>query len=137
MILLIIISNNILLSLPIALTNHFIPDGSLFWYTKSHLSIVGNCLSYIALLKSTLATILFFKKCTIYHYTLLRLIFSSFLLPFLPYNYWAVGFKMAISWSRTFFESYPQFRTKKAWWPIARFAGRSKYNTEVSQYINL
>ena len=52
-ILLIIISNNISLSLPIVLTYHFFPDGSSFWYTKPHLSIIGNWLSFIALLKRT------------------------------------------------------------------------------------
>ena len=44
-ILLVIISNNIPLSLPIALIYHLVPDNSLFWYTKPHLSIVKSRIS--------------------------------------------------------------------------------------------
>ena len=56
-ILLVITSNNISLSPPIALTHCLIPDGSPFWYTKPHSSIVGNRFSYIALLGSAPAAI--------------------------------------------------------------------------------
>ena len=54
--------NNILLNLPIALT--YCLDSSLFWYTKSHSSIVENRPSYIALLKSPQAAIPFVEKPT-------------------------------------------------------------------------
>ena len=49
-ILLIIISNDILLNPPIALTYHLVLDGSSFWYTKSHSYIVRNRFSFIAFL---------------------------------------------------------------------------------------
>ena len=71
MILLVILSNNILFSPSIALIYHFVPDGSLFQYIKPHLSIVGNRLSYIALLKRVLAAISFVRKCSFHHPTLL------------------------------------------------------------------
>ena len=67
---LVIISNNILLSLSIALTYCLIPDGSPFWYTKPHSSIVGNRLSYIALLKSLPAVISFIGKRSHRHPTI-------------------------------------------------------------------
>ena len=54
---LVIISNDILVSPPIALAYCLVPNGSFFWYTKSYLSIVGNWLSYIALLGSPPAAI--------------------------------------------------------------------------------
>ena len=57
-ILLIIISNNILLSSLIAPTYYFIFIGLHFQYTKAHPSIIGNWLSYIALLRSASAIIL-------------------------------------------------------------------------------
>ena len=57
MISLVIIPNDISLSLPIALTYCLVPDGSPFQYTKSHLSIVGNWRFYIALLRSPPAAI--------------------------------------------------------------------------------
>ena len=57
MISLVITSNDIPLSLLIALTYYLVPDGSPFRYTKSHLSIVGNRFSYIALLRSLPAAI--------------------------------------------------------------------------------
>ena len=69
MILLVIISNNIPPSLPIALTYNLIPDGSSFQYTKPHSSIVENWLSYIVLLKSAPAAILFDGKHSLYHLT--------------------------------------------------------------------
>ena len=53
MILLIIVSNNISLCPPNALTYHFIPDGSFFQYIKPHSSIVRNWFSFIVLLKYT------------------------------------------------------------------------------------
>ena len=56
-ILLVIISNDISLSLPIAFTYCLIPDGSPFQYTKPHSSIIGNWFSYIALLRSIPAAI--------------------------------------------------------------------------------
>ena len=59
---LIIISNNIPLSPLIAFTYRLVPDGSLFWYTKPYSSIVGNRLSYIALLRSPPAAIPFVEK---------------------------------------------------------------------------
>ena len=66
---LVIISINIPLSPFNALTYHHFSDGSLFWYTKSHLSIVGNRLSYISLLKSVYATIWFVGKRSLYYPT--------------------------------------------------------------------
>ena len=57
-ILLVIISNNILLNLPIALTYYFISIDLFFQYIKLHLSIVINWVFYIALLKSKSAIIL-------------------------------------------------------------------------------
>ena len=54
---LVIIPNNIPLSPPIALAYCLVPDGSLFQYTKPHSTIVGNRLSYIALLGSPPAAI--------------------------------------------------------------------------------
>ena len=53
MISLIIISNNIPLSLPIALTYRLVPDGLPFQYTKFYSSIIKNQLFYIALLRNT------------------------------------------------------------------------------------
>ena len=66
---LVIISNNIPLSLPIALTYRLVLDGSPFWYTKLHSSIVGNWLSYIALLRSPPAAIPFVEKRSLRHLT--------------------------------------------------------------------
>ena len=53
----VILFNNIQLSPLIVLTYHFVPNGLLFQYTKPHLSIIGNCHSYIGLLKNTPAII--------------------------------------------------------------------------------
>ena len=58
-VMLIITFNNILLSPPIALIYHLVPDGSFFWYTKPYLFIIGKYLSYILLLRSIPAIILF------------------------------------------------------------------------------
>ena len=55
MILLIIISNNILLSPSIAFTYHLITNNLFIKYTKFYLSIIENRLFFIVLLKSTLA----------------------------------------------------------------------------------
>ena len=57
MILLVIISNNILLSFLILFIYHFIPIGLCSQYTKFHIFIVCNWLFYIALLKNILAII--------------------------------------------------------------------------------
>ena len=53
MILFVITSNNILLSLPNALTYYLIPDNSFFKYTKLYLPIIRNRFFFIALLKHT------------------------------------------------------------------------------------
>ena len=66
-ILLVITSNDIPLSPPIALTHYFVPDGLPFWYTKPYSSIVGNPLSYIALLRSAPAAIPFVGKHSLCH----------------------------------------------------------------------
>ena len=63
MILLIITSNNILLNLLIILIYYLIPIILYFLYAKLHLFIVRNQFSYIVLLKSVPAVILFVKKC--------------------------------------------------------------------------
>ena len=65
---LIILSNEIPLSLPIVLT--YCLDGSPFWYTKPHSSTVGNRPSYIALLKSPPAAIPFVGKHSFRHPTI-------------------------------------------------------------------
>ena len=83
-ILLVITSNNIPLSSPITFTYYLIPDGSPFQYTKPHLSIIKNCLSYIALLRSAPAVLPFVGKRTIRYHTLFGLIS---LLPLPLYNY--------------------------------------------------
>ena len=67
MISLIITSNNIPLSLPIILTYCLDPDSSPFQYIKIYLSIIGNRFSYIALLRSIPATILFVRKRFLRH----------------------------------------------------------------------
>ena len=67
MILLVIISNNILLSPLIALIYHLIFDNSPFQYIKPHSFIVGNLLPYIALLRNAQTAILFIMKHTICH----------------------------------------------------------------------
>ena len=73
-ILLVIISNNIPLSLPIALTYCLVFDCSPFWYTKPYLSIIENRFSYITLLKSPPAAISFVEKRFFCYHTLLELI---------------------------------------------------------------
>ena len=86
---LIIIFNNISLSPPIALTYCLIPDGSLFWYTKPHLSIVGNRPSYIALLRSPPAAIPFIGKRSLRHLYRHPTIFPFIRKwPFLMWFYW-------------------------------------------------
>ena len=64
---LIITSNNISLSLSIVLIYYLIPNSSPFWYTKPHLSIVGNWLSHITLLRRIIAIILFVGKHSFHH----------------------------------------------------------------------
>ena len=81
---LVIIPNEIPLSPPIALTYHLVSNGSPFWYTKPHSSIVGNQLSYIALLKSPPATIPFVGKRTS-RYTSVILLQFRFLLTNIPF----------------------------------------------------
>ena len=68
---LVIISNDIPLSPPIGLTHCFVPDNSPFWYTKRHSSIVGNWLSYIALLGSAPAAIPLSSYCSFDFYSLI------------------------------------------------------------------
>ena len=70
MISLVIIFSDISLSPTIALTNCLVPDGSLFQYTKPHSSIVGNRLSYIALLRNLPAAIPFVGKRSHRHSTI-------------------------------------------------------------------
>ena len=91
MILLIIIFNDIILSPPITLTYHLIAISLYSQYTKFYPSIIKNRFSYIILLKSKLAVILFIKKRYIRHYNLLKLTSPIFFL-FLSYNYGAVGY---------------------------------------------
>ena len=67
MISLVIISNNIPLSLPIALTYCLVSDSSLFRYTKPHSSIIRNWPFYIALLRSPPAAIPFVEKRFLRH----------------------------------------------------------------------
>ena len=64
---LVIPPNNILLNPPIALT--YCLDSSPYQYTKPHSSIIGNQPSYIALLRSLQAAILFVGKCFFRHLT--------------------------------------------------------------------
>ena len=92
---LVIILNDIPLSLPIALTYHFVLDGSPFWYTKPHSSIVGNWFSYIALLRSPPAAIPFVEKRTSRYLSVILLQFR-FLLTNIPF-----------CWDLTFFHPDP------------------------------
>ena len=110
MILLVITSNNILLSPLIAFAYHLVLDGSLFWYTKPHPSIVEKCTSRYPIYWKAL------------HPLLYLLGFTSFSLPplLLPYNYWAVGYT-SLFWIK------PPVETRRAWWPSARLTRRSKY----------
>ena len=120
----------VIISPPIALIYHFVSDGLPFRYIKPHPSIVGNCLSYIALLRSIPAVILFVEKRTIRHYILLGLA-STLLPPPLPlYNHWAVGYT-SLLWIKSL------AGTKKAWWLITRFAGCSRYGTMENQHLDL
>ena len=92
MISLIIISNNIPLSPPIALTYHLIPIGLHSWYTKLYPSIVGNWLSYITLLRSAPAIILLLRSAPSVIVLCWNSLLLFFLLFFLPYDHWAVGY---------------------------------------------
>ena len=109
-ILLVIISNNILLSPPIALANHLIPNGSLFWYTKPNPSNVKKRTSQYSIYWEAL------------HPSLYLLGFTSLPPPppLPPYNYWAVGYTTLL-WIK------PPVGIRRAWWPSARLAGRNKY----------
>ena len=127
--LLVIISNDIPLSLPIALTYHLIPIGLHSQYTKSYPSIVGNRLSYIALLRSAPAVILLLRSAPsviVLCWDLLLLL----LLLFPPYNHWVVGYTSLL-------RIKPPAGTRRAWWPIARLAGRSKYGTVGNRRLDL
>ena len=110
MISLVITSNNIPLSLSIALAYHLVPDGSPFWYTKPHLSIVEKRTSRYPICWEA------------FHLSSYLLEFNSPPLPPpLPlYNYWAVGYTNLL-WIK------PLVGTRKAWWPSARLAECSKY----------
>ena len=57
-ILLVILSNNVLLSPPITFTYHFISISLYSWYIKFYLSIIKNWLFCIALLRNTLTVII-------------------------------------------------------------------------------
>ena len=79
---LVITSNDIPLSPPIALAYHLVLDGSPFRYTKPHLSIVEKCTSRYPICWKAL------------HPPSYLLGFTSalFPLPLLLYDYWAVGY---------------------------------------------
>ena len=108
-ILLIITSNDIPLSPPIALAYHLVPDGSSFWYTKLHPSIVEKCTSRYSIYWKTLHPLSYLLEFT-----------SPPLLLLPPYDYWAVGYTSLL-------RIKPPVGTRKAWWPSARLARRSKY----------
>ena len=140
---LVITSNDIPLSSLIALTILFLT--AYFFDILNHIHLLleivlptSHCWEAYQpsshLLGSAPASIIFVEKCIIHYHTLLGLIFPPPPLP--PYDYWAVGSKMAISQSRAFFGSYPQFRIRKVWWPIARLARRSKYGTMGCQHLH-
>ena len=134
-ILLVISFNNILLNPPSVLTYHLVSDVSLFQYTKPHPSIIGNCFSYIVLLKCAPVVILFVEKHIISHYILFWLTSSP--LPLLPsYYYKLIGFKIAISRSKTFFGSYLKFKTRRAWSPIVRLTKYSMYGTMGNWHLD-
>ena len=107
---LVITSNNILLSPPIALAYYLVLDGSPFWYTKPYLSIVEKRISRYSICWEAL------------HLSSYLLGFTSSPppLPLPPYNYWAIGYT-SLLWIK------PPVRTRRAWWPSAQLAGRSKY----------
>ena len=83
----VIIFNDIPPSPPIVLTYCLVPDSSPFWYIKPHSSIVGNRLSYIALLKSAPAAILFVEKRFFHHPTAVLIL----------------TYKYPVCWDSTFF----------------------------------
>ena len=113
MIFFVIISNNILLSLSIALIYNLIFISLYSWYIKPNLAIIWNWFFYITLLKKTLTAILLIRKYFIHYYTLLKLIFLFFFpLPF--YNYWVVDYT-SLFWIK------PLVGIKKTWWLIIQF----------------
>ena len=97
MILLIIISNNILLSLLIAFIYYFIFISLFFLYTKSYLSIIGNWFFYITLLKNLPAIILLLRNIYNYYFIAI-LIFTSqhsiYSNLTFPYLYLMLGFEL-------------------------------------------
>ena len=109
-ILLVITSNNIPPSPPIALAYHLVLDDSPFQYTKPYLSIIEKRTSRYLICWETL------------HLSLYLLGFTSppSPPPLLPYDYWAVGYT-------SLFRIKPPVGTRRAWWPSAWLAGRSKY----------
>ena len=97
-ILLVIPFNNILQSLPIVLTNYpifLISQISSIYYWK--LSFL-----YYIIRNYTSRYLIYWKAYNLLFY-LLRLIFPFFL-SFLPYNYWAVGSKIATGYLRPFLD---------------------------------
>ena len=125
----VIISNDIPLSPPITPTYHLIPIGLYSWYTKPYPSIVGNWLSYIALLRSGPAVILLLESApSVIVLCWDSLLFLLLLLP--PYNHWAVGYTSLL-------RIKPPAGTRRAWWPITRLAGRSKYGTVGNRRLDL
>ena len=82
-ILLVISSNNIPLSLPIALTYCF--DGSSFWYTKPHSSIIGNQLPTLHCWEALPAAIPFVRKHSHCHSTIFPFVGKQ---PSLIWFYW-------------------------------------------------
>ena len=121
-ILLVITSNDIPLSPLIVLTYHLIPDGSPFWYTKPHPSIIEKRTSRYPICRKAL------------HPSLYLLEFTSPpppSLPFPPYNYWTVGYTSLL-------RIKPPVGTRRTWWPTARLARRSKYGhcgKSISRFI--
>ena len=107
---LVITSNDIPLSPTIALAYHFVSNGSPFWYTKPHPSIVE-------------------KRTSRYPICWEALHPSSYLLGFtspppflllLPYNYWTVSYTNLL-------RIKPSIGTRKAWWPSAQLVGCNNY----------
>ena len=90
-ILLVIRSNNILLSPPIAFAYCFVPDNSTFWYTKPYSSIVENWFPILYCWKTYQPLFYFVGKCFLCHPTVVLI--SIYQYP--------------IYWDATFFDSIP------------------------------
>ena len=127
----VIISNDIPLSPLIAFTYHLIPICLHSRYTKPHLSIVGNRLSYIALLRSALAVILFvgtrlsFPPSYDCWVSELRWMWDHLA----PTNYQSPvkAVVVASQWkSVLLLEATGLLEVVKSWWRGARPAGRSR-----------